>query len=166
MIHLYLDPSRGALVTMALAGNAFGNIILPHFVFPQKKYLPHFICGGPGGSMGTANSSGWMQEQDFVVFLQHFVQHTWAIEENKILLLLVNHSSHVSIEAINFSQANGVVMLSFPPHCTHQLQPLDKSEYGPLKKNTSTVKWTSGTRRIQEKHSPSMTCNNYSTTSC
>ena len=29
---------------------------------------------------------------------------------------------------------NGVVMLSLPPHCSHRLQPLDHSVYGPLKK--------------------------------
>ena len=29
---------------------------------------------------------------------------------------------------------NGVVILSFPPHCSHELQPLDRSVYGPLKK--------------------------------
>ncbi|XP_045036685.1 uncharacterized protein LOC123477416 [Daphnia magna] len=31
------------------------------------------------------------------------------------------------------AKTNGVVMLSFPPHCSHKLQPLDRSVYGPLK---------------------------------
>ncbi|XP_051963673.1 uncharacterized protein LOC127630237 isoform X2 [Xyrauchen texanus] len=137
------SAERGVLVTMALAGNALGNIIPPHFVFPRKKYLPHFIRGCPEGSIGTANGSGWMMEKDFVVFLQHFEHYTRATEESKVLLLLDNHSSHISIEAINFCRANGVVMLSFPPQCTHHLQPLDKSVYGPLKRffNEEMDKW-------------------------
>lgn len=106
----------------------------PHFVFPQKKYLPHFIRGSPEWSIGTANGSGWMMEKDFVVFLQHLVHYTRATEESNVLLLLNNHSSYISIEAINLCRANGVVMLSCPPHCTHHLQPLDKSVYGPLKR--------------------------------
>ncbi|KAK0147816.1 Pogo transposable element with KRAB domain [Merluccius polli] len=125
---------RGTLITMALAGNALGNIIPPHFVFPRKKYLPHFIRGGPEGSIGTANGSGWMQEDDFVVYLRHFVHYTRPTDDNKVLLLLDNHSSHVSIQAINFCRDHGVVMLSFPPPCTHHLQPLDKAVYGPLKR--------------------------------
>lgn len=128
------SAERGCLVTMALACNAMGNIIPPHFVFPRKKYLPHFIRGGPEGSIGTANGTGWMKEDDFIAFLRHFVHQTRASVEQKVLLLLDNHSSHVSKEAINLRRANGVVMLSFPPHCTHQLQPLDKAVYGPLKK--------------------------------
>jgi len=31
-------------------------------------------------------------------------------------------------------QGNGVIMLTFPPHCSHKLQPLDRSVYGPLKR--------------------------------
>ena len=34
-------------------------------------------------------------------------------------------------------------MLLFPPHCTHRLQPLDRSIYGPFKKyfNTAADEW-------------------------
>ena len=34
-------------------------------------------------------------------------------------------------------------MLSFPPHCTHGLQPLDRSRYGLFKKyfNTAADEW-------------------------
>ncbi|KAH9524423.1 hypothetical protein Btru_054516 [Bulinus truncatus] len=34
----------------------------------------------------------------------------------------------------DYATANGIVMLSFPPHCTHKLQPLDRTVYGPFKK--------------------------------
>ena len=38
---------------------------------------------------------------------------------------------------------NGIILLSFPPHCSHKLQPLDRSVYGPLKKcyNTACNSW-------------------------
>ncbi len=29
---------------------------------------------------------------------------------------------------------NGLVILSFPPHCSHRLQPPDRTVYGPFKK--------------------------------
>jgi len=44
-----------------------------------------------------------------------------------------NHASHVTIEAITFCRENGIVILGFPPHTSHRLQPLDVGFYGPLK---------------------------------
>lgn len=34
---------------------------------------------------------------------------------------------------------NGIVMLSFPPHCSHKLQPLNRSVFGPLKKAVNST---------------------------
>ncbi|CAH1998067.1 unnamed protein product [Acanthoscelides obtectus] len=49
---------------------------------------------------------------------------------------------HISIQAIDFCQENGIELLSFPPHCTHKLQPLDRAVFGPFKKmNTATDNW-------------------------
>ena len=39
-----------------------------------------------------------------------------------------------SRDVLQFAKDNGVVMVSFPPHCSHKLQPLDRSVYGPLKR--------------------------------
>ncbi|KAM3594316.1 uncharacterized protein V6R79_005668 [Siganus canaliculatus] len=110
-----------------------GNNLPPLFIFPRAKYQPFMVNGGPPGCIGTANKSGWMQEEDFLVFLQHFLRHTRATPEAKVILLLDNHASHLSIRGIDFCRENGVVLLSFPPHTSHKLQPLDRSVYGPLK---------------------------------
>jgi len=60
-----------------------------------------------------------------------------------VLLLLDNHDSHLSITALDICKENGVTVLSFPPHCSHKLQPLDRSVYGPLKKycNSAIDNW-------------------------
>ncbi len=134
---------RGTLVTIALAVNAQGNCIPPYFIFPRKKFQDHFVRNGPIGSAGSANSSGWMQDTDFLAFLQHFARHTRVTLESKVLLLLDNHWSHLSVTAIDFCRSNGIVLLSFPPHCSHHLQPLDRSVFGPLKRyvNTAADHW-------------------------
>lgn len=80
-----------------------------------------------------------MQEDDFLVFLQHFQRHTNCSSDHKVLLLLDNPSSHVSIKCIDYCRANGIVMLSYPPHCSHKLQPLDRTVYGPFKKAVNTA---------------------------
>lgn len=137
------SAERGTLVTIALAGNALGTHIPPMFIFPRKRFNDHFIRDGPAGSIGTANGSGWMQEDDFHVFLKFFKDQVRPSKENKALLLLDNHASHTSVKNIEFFRENGIILLTFPPHCTHKLQPMDRAVFGPVKKavNTSCDNW-------------------------
>ena len=133
------SQERGTLVTCAIAINATGNSVPPIFIFPRKKFQAHFIRYGPPGSIGTANGSGWMQEDDFVVFLKHFVNHAKPDKDDPVLLILDNHDSHLSIEALNFCKESGIILLSLPPHTFHKLQPLDRGVYGPFKKAVNSV---------------------------
>lgn len=84
-----------------------------------------------------------MNEDGFFEFLLHFVKNTKCSKEKKCLLLLDNHESHLSIKGLNFAKDNGIIMLSFPPHCSHKLQPLDRTVYGPLKRyfNSHADSW-------------------------
>lgn len=137
------SAERGTLVTQAFAVNAIGNSIPPVFVFPRVNFYDHFIRDGPVGSAGAANPSGWMQDETFLVFLKHFKKYSNVSTANKVLLVLDNHSSHIHINSLDFCKENGIVVLSFPPHCSHKLQPLDRSVFGPLKKvvNTTCDAW-------------------------
>lgn len=134
---------RGALVTMAGAVSATGGFIPPLFIFPRVHYKEHFLRNGPVGSIGACNPSGWINEEHFCKFLQHFVKMTKCTRDKPCLLILDNHNSHLSLEGLNLAKKNGVVMLSFPPHCSHKLQPLDRSVYGPFKKyvNSASDSW-------------------------
>nr|XP_047122952.1 MFS-type transporter clz9-like [Hydra vulgaris] len=64
-------------------------------------------------------------------------------EANPVLLLLDNHENHVSIVCLDLVKENSQTMLSFPPHCSHKLQPLDWSVYWPLKRyyNAACDNW-------------------------
>lgn len=48
-------------------------------------------------------------------------------------MILDNHLLHLSNEGVNFCHSNAIVLLSLPPHCSHKMQPLDRTVYGPLK---------------------------------
>lgn len=127
------SQERGTLVTICLAVNAIGNAVPPFFVFPRKNFKQHFIRNGPTGCSGSANKSGWMQENDFLLFMQHFTKFVKPSEENRVLVIIDNHSSHISLPVINFCRENFIAILSFPPHTSHKLQPLDRSAFGPFK---------------------------------
>ena len=128
-----VSAERGTLVTLEMAVNAFGNTIPPMFVFPRLKYKDLFIRDGPPESIGAGNSSGWMTATEFLIYMDHFIKHVKPTPSEPVLLLLDNHSSHTNINVVEKAKANGVIMLSFPPHCTHRLQPLDVGVYGPFK---------------------------------
>lgn len=111
------SAERGSLIILACAVSATENSILPYFIFPRVQFKEHFLINGPPGSKGGANPSGWMKDV-------HFVD---------------NHKSHLSIDGLNYAKQNGIIMLSFPPHCSHRLQPLDRSVFGPLKRHINTA---------------------------
>ena len=51
----------------------------------------------------------------------------------KVLLLLDGHSSHETLDAIEFAKARNIAIFELPPHLTHILQPMDVGFFGPLK---------------------------------
>ncbi|XP_004207216.3 uncharacterized protein LOC101237152 [Hydra vulgaris] len=128
------SAERGTLVTVCCAVNAIGNSIPPFFIFPRVHFKGSMINGGPPGCVGVANPSGWMNVATFLEWMKHFIENVKCSPANPMLLLLDNHESHVSIVCLDLAKKNGITMLSFPPHCSHKLQPLDRSVYGPLKR--------------------------------
>ncbi|XP_077529007.1 uncharacterized protein LOC144141305 [Haemaphysalis longicornis] len=127
------SAERGELVTVLCTVNAIGNALPPVFIFPRVRFKDFFLKGAPAGSLGLASKSGWMSSELFLLALKHTVRHTKCSKEEPILLILDNHESHVSINTINKAKESGVILLTFPPHCSHRLQPLDVSVYGPFK---------------------------------
>lgn len=136
-----VSAERGQLVTMLGFINAIGNTIPPVFVFPRVNYKEFMLNGAPVGSLGLAYTSGWMTETNFHKALQHFVRHAKPNIANgeKVLLILDNHESHISLPTISYAKENGVILLTFPPHCSHRLQPLDVAVYGPFKARFRSV---------------------------
>jgi hypothetical protein len=105
----------------------------PFFIFPRGNFRAHFLNGASAGSHGDANPAGWMKAEHVLNFVKHFVSHAKPSKERPVVLLLDNQHSHLSIAILDYCKENGVTVLSFPPHCSHKLQPLDKTVYGPLK---------------------------------
>ena len=79
------SAERGTLVTVSCAVNAVGNTIQPLFVFPRVDFKSHMLIGGPVGSVGVANASGWMTADNFMVWMKHFVHHAECSVEHLVL---------------------------------------------------------------------------------
>lgn len=127
------SAERGTLVTTLFFINAAGGTIPPVFIFPRVNFKSHMLNNGPFGALGLAHASGWMTENSFMQALEHFVKHVNPTKENPALVLLDNHTSHVNCRVIEFARKHSIIILTFPPHCSHKLQPLDVTVYGPFK---------------------------------
>ncbi|XP_018366330.1 PREDICTED: uncharacterized protein LOC108763322 [Trachymyrmex cornetzi] len=58
---------------------------------------------------------------------------------NSVTPFFVFPRVHFKDHFIHNGPENGIIMLSFPPHCSYKMQPLDVSVYDPLKKFLSTA---------------------------
>lgn len=99
----------------------------PLFIFPRVRANDQLMNDCPPGACG------WMQSNIFFQWFKKFVDWSRATKERPVLLLLDGHFTHTkNMDVIDFARENGVVLLCFPPHCTHRLQPLDVSFMKPL----------------------------------
>src|SRR5688572_25364173 len=119
------SAERGQNITIVCAMSATGTYIPPAFLFPRKYMAQTLMMGSPPGSQGYAVPSGWMDCDTFVKWLGHFQIHSHSSENEKVLLL-DNHASHRTLDAVNLARSNGIAMLSIPPHTSHKIQPLDR----------------------------------------
>ena len=79
-----------------------------------------------------------MTVEMFNKWFDHFLSHTKPSEDDPVMLFLDGHASHTkNLAFIEKARANHVTVISFPPHCSHKLQPLDVNFMGPLKTNFS-----------------------------
>lgn len=128
-----VTADRGETITIVCCVSPMGFTVPPAIIFPRKRHHPHLYMGVPVGTQELYNGTGYMTSDLFISWLKHFIQYTKPSVEDPVLLTLDNHVSHRSVDAIKICRQNGIHLLSFPPHATQKLQPLDRVYFGPLK---------------------------------
>ena len=125
------------MITECMINNSVGNTVPPVCIFPRARLHDSLIFGAPPGSLGLVNSpqSSWVTGPLFLKVLEHVKKHTRSSKEDRIILLLNNCESHHTLDSILYARENGVTLVTFPPHCSHRLQPLDVGVMEPLKEN-------------------------------
>ncbi|KAL7298957.1 hypothetical protein TKK_0008057 [Trichogramma kaykai] len=124
---------RGENVTAEICMSATGSYMPPSLIFPRVNRNELFLLNAPPGAWAEFHKSGYMQTDIFTRWMKKFIQFSHATLKSPVLLLLDGHSSHVkNLEVIELARDNGVIIVCFPPHCTHKMQPLDVGFNGPL----------------------------------
>lgn len=119
------SAEHGTLVTMIAAISATGKFVPPMFVYPRVNFLDRMLYSSPPGSIGAVYPSGWSNEEIFMKFLQHFIKHVKPCKEQHVLLIIDNYETHLNIEALDIASNSGIVIVKFPSHTLHKIQPLD-----------------------------------------
>lgn len=128
-----VSAERGTTVTVVMCMSAIGLFVPPAFIYPRKRIKSELIEGGPVESICMVSDSGFVNTNLFVKWLYHFNCFVGPSSDDPVLLIIDNHSSHISLEGTNYAREHNIVILTLPPHGSHKLQPLDVAVHSPLK---------------------------------
>lgn len=128
------SAERGQNVTVVCAMSASGQFIPPAFIYKRKRMKTELLDNAPPSAIGMISDSSFINADLFMHWLQYFKEHAMPTQEQPVLLILDNHSSHCTLAAVDFCRQNHIVLLSLPPHSSHKIQPLDRCFFSPLKK--------------------------------
>ncbi|XP_046684717.1 KRAB-A domain-containing protein 2-like, partial [Homalodisca vitripennis] len=81
-------------VTVVACFSATGIYVPPAMIFPRKRMKPELYVEAPVGTLPLISDSGYMNLNIFIDWLKHFARHTKPTEDDPVLLLLDNHSTH------------------------------------------------------------------------
>ena len=138
-----VSGEKGQTVTVICSFSASGNYIHPALIFKRKRMTNRLLHGTPSGTVGYCSENGWTNNEVFLKWLEHFTKFAKPTKDEPVILILDGHGSHKTLAAVDFARDHGIVMISLPPHTTHELQPLDLTFYGALKAhyNSECDKW-------------------------
>ncbi|XP_045214877.2 uncharacterized protein LOC123564977 [Mercenaria mercenaria] len=130
-----VTSGKGNTITILGCGSASGIAIPPFFVFPGKRMNPDLMKGSTPGTSGTVSETGWSNTEVFRTYLEmHFLKYVPGRSDEKILLILDGHRSHVSVGLVEWAKTHNIILFLLPAYTSHILQPLDVSCYGPFEK--------------------------------
>lgn len=85
----------------------------------KVRALPHVTV--------AMSQSGWINSELFLIWFQKFIQGISSARP--VILIMDSHASYVSQEVIAMASENEIIIVTFPSHTSHLLQPLDIAVY-------------------------------------
>ena len=133
-VHKIAQGNSHDHISVAPTISADGSYIPPLIIYKGVRTIPGLLDGAPPGTVMGFTSTGYMREDLFQMYLDHFIQ---SIPPTRpVLLMLDGHSSHISYTIVDFCRNNGILLYALPPHTTHVLQP-SEIPFAKLKKEYS-----------------------------
>ncbi|XP_063245200.1 uncharacterized protein LOC134546350 [Bacillus rossius redtenbacheri] len=127
-VHL-VAPEHAQNVTIVACGNAIGQAIPPMILFKGKRCKPEWEENMPAGTVIEMTDKGSMTCEVFAKWVTHLSKFK---APGKILLIFDGAKSHLDANIVDVAEQNDIILFCLPSNCTHELQPLDKSVFGPF----------------------------------
>jgi hypothetical protein len=139
------DGNREWITVIAcVCGN--GTALLPGLIFQadsanvqsnwvsdiDKKKHSVYTTVSPSGWSNNDAGLGWV-EQVFNPLTKDKARRKWR------LLIMDGHGSHITMDFLSYCAEERILVLIYPPHSTHTLQPLDVVCFSPLATNYTTA---------------------------
>ena len=139
---------KGTNSTLLCFVSAGGLVCPPLLILKGSKVQPDWREATPTGYMVRASPTGYINQDLFAQYGERFIKFldnngllikdTGSQQKN--LLLLDMHKSHLfNIKFMKLMQEHNIEVCSFPPHCTHVLQPLDDVPFARFKSMYNTA---------------------------
>ena len=90
--------------------------------------------GASPAAAGTVSETGWSNTEIFSDYMKNHLLKFLPprSDDSPVLILYDEHKSHVSLGLIEWAKKENIILFILPPHCSHLLQPLDVSCFGPF----------------------------------
>ena len=127
-------------VSILGCGNAMGEIMSPMIIVKEKTrcLLSWKTEDAPKNAKWAYQSKSYMDQALGVEWFQSVFLKECGPKRPQ-LLIVDSHCSHEPLELLELAQKERITMLSLPSHCTHYLQPWDRSMFAPLKNKYNTL---------------------------
>lgn len=124
-----MAPEHGENVTIVSCGNALGQVIPPMILYKGKRLNPEWECNLPTGTVVLMTEKGSMTTEVFKKWVLHFAKFK---PQGKVLLIFDGASSHLDAGIVDIADQHDIILFCLPSNTTHELQPMDKSVFGPF----------------------------------
>lgn len=126
---------RGQIHTLVGCACADGTFIPPMIIFKGVRWNDSLKNNQLPNSLVRLSPKGWINGDLFLEWFRFFIDSIHAARP--VVLLMDSHSAHIGPEIIQVAKDNQVFIMTFPPHTSHLLQPLDVGVYKSLKSKWS-----------------------------
>ncbi|XP_072384585.1 uncharacterized protein [Diabrotica undecimpunctata] len=124
---------KSKTVSVLACASAEGTFLPPYCIMKGKNLKVEFMDGMPSGLVvKMSQKSSYVTSEIFLCWLRsHFEPGKLGW---KVLLLLDGHTLHTSLlEVLVYTEQEGIILMSIPPHTSHWLQHLDRPFFKSLK---------------------------------
>lgn len=143
-----IEPDQREHLSVLSCINADGGKIPNFYVLKGTYFTGNHVLNCEKGALMAMQPNAWMTKWLFQTWMSHFIKclrKTLGVDkENRHLLILDGHNSHVTLEVVTLAMNEGLDIITLPAHTSHALQPLDVSCFKPFKSAFRAIRdqWT------------------------